>query len=477
MNILLRIKALSALLVSILFFSAQAEDLPDPDGKEADMSKPVQVFVLMGQSNMLGFGKVSSLKGIAPDKYPYLVDDAGNWNVRKDVRNVFYCMGKQKLNDWLSAGTGIGNNKTIGPEIGIGNHLGHAIDAPVLILKVCVGNRALGWDLLPPSAKGTGSKGQSYQGNSESSNRQINTEAKGWYAGRQYDDDVGAAQRVLKNLSKYYPGATKYEVRGFFWWQGNAERGKGNVETYDKNLAFLFKDLRTDFNAPNAKFVCATLGEHDKNATLSKKMYSFAALPEFKDQAAVFYSKPVANGGSGGHYGGDPNTYMGVGEGMGKLMVDLLGKEAPSQKQTSKSGSGSGAGAKAVQLTTDQKGKLSGLVKSTLIDMSEKGELKPIQVNISKTRAKIWLAKADSEGLLTFQIMNGNKQASFKFEDLKATDHIILSRLIAAIRADNKEAQALASLCIGSIGNQRLAAVYLKKSDQAALDAVVGQLK
>ena len=30
--------------------------LPDPDGKEADMSKPVQVFIMMGQSNMVGLG-------------------------------------------------------------------------------------------------------------------------------------------------------------------------------------------------------------------------------------------------------------------------------------------------------------------------------------------------------------------------------------------------------------------------------------
>ncbi|MBT7214570.1 MAG: sialate O-acetylesterase, partial [Verrucomicrobia bacterium] len=43
--------------------------------------------------------------------------------------------------------------------------------------------------------------------------------------------------------------------------------------------------------------------------------------------AAVFYSKPVSKGGgSGGHYGGNPETYMNVGEGMGKAMVDLLSK-------------------------------------------------------------------------------------------------------------------------------------------------------
>jgi len=303
------------------------EVLPDPDGKEADMSKPVQVYILMGQSNMLGFGNAGQLKGIAAEKYPYLVDDSGGWNVRKDVRNVFYCMGAQRYNDWLTAGNGNGSG-SFGTEIGIGNYLGHAIDAPVLILKSCVGNRALGWDLLPPSAVGTGKDGKSYQGDSESSNRMVSEEVRaangGWYAGLQYDQDVGAAQNVLKNLSDYYPGAKEYEVAGFFWWQGNAEPGKGNVDAYDKNLAFLFNDLKKDFNAPNAKFVCATLGEHDESATLSKKMYDFAAMPEFKDKAAVFYSKPGSKGGSGGHYGKDAETYMYVGEGMGKAMVELL---------------------------------------------------------------------------------------------------------------------------------------------------------
>ncbi len=302
--------------------------LPDPDGKEADMSKPVQVFIMMGQSNMLGFGNPGPVKGVAAEKYPYLVDDAGNWNVRKDVRNVFFCMAQLKMNDWLNPENGNGSKK-FGPEIGIGNYLGHAIDAPVLLLKSCVGNRALGWDLLPPSAVGTGANGGSYQGDSESSNRKVSEEAKaknkGWYAGLQYDQDVGAAQQALKDLETYYPGAKKYEVAGFFWWQGNAEAGKGSIENYDKNLAFLFNDLKKDFNAPNAKFVCATLGEHDKSAPLSQKMFAFAESAEFKGKAAVFFTKPVANGGSSGsHYGGNGETYMNVGEGMGKAMVELL---------------------------------------------------------------------------------------------------------------------------------------------------------
>ena len=38
-----------------------SKQLPDPDGKPADMSKPLQVFILMDQSNMLVFGKSASV--------------------------------------------------------------------------------------------------------------------------------------------------------------------------------------------------------------------------------------------------------------------------------------------------------------------------------------------------------------------------------------------------------------------------------
>ena len=72
------------------------DSLPDPSGRPADPSEPVKVFILLGQSNMLGFGRidpetqVGTLSNLVKKegKYPHLVDDAGNWTERKDVRNV-----------------------------------------------------------------------------------------------------------------------------------------------------------------------------------------------------------------------------------------------------------------------------------------------------------------------------------------------------------------------------------------------------
>ncbi|MHC4506800.1 MAG: hypothetical protein ACYTFI_26215, partial [Planctomycetota bacterium] len=88
------VSTLAAVATAFLALPAAARgipaELPDPDGKPADMTKPVQVYILMGQSNMVGAGKVSRMASAVKErgKYPYLVDDAGNWTVRKDVRNV-----------------------------------------------------------------------------------------------------------------------------------------------------------------------------------------------------------------------------------------------------------------------------------------------------------------------------------------------------------------------------------------------------
>ena len=302
------------------------EKLPKPDGKAADMSKPVKVFILMGQSNMLGFGKLSKLKGIAADKYPYLVDENGGWTVRKDVRNVRMCgsggkVAKLNLNDWLTAEHGIGRGKQIGPEIGIGHYLGEIYDEPVLLLKVCIGNRSLGYDLLPPSAPG-------YQGNKDAKPR-APRDGK-WYGGIQYDGDVMNALNALKEIGTYYPGTTKYEVAGFFFWQGAKDSGnKKDSANYETNLVHLIKDLRKDFNAPKAFFVCATMGHAKKGNKITDAQLAVdgetGKYPEFKGNVGSFYSHPVSKGGgANGHYGGNPETYMNVGEGMGKTMARLI---------------------------------------------------------------------------------------------------------------------------------------------------------
>ena len=159
-----------------------------------------------------------------------------------------------------------------------------------------------------------------------------------WYAGMQYDGDTARAKKVLSELDKHYPGANSYEVAGFFWWQGDRDsRSQALSSRYEKNLVKLIKQLRKDFNSPNAKFVCATLGQTKKGDTgnggkILDAMFSVdgesGKYPEFKGNVAAVYTHPLSKGGSsGGHYGGNAETYMNVGEAMGKAMAKLLSSD------------------------------------------------------------------------------------------------------------------------------------------------------
>lgn len=333
------------------FCGALVLKLPSRPGAEpADITKPVQVFILMGQSNMLGMGRVAGNRPgtleyavRAKKKYPYLVDETGNWSVRKDVRYVRVMssgLGKMRIyfNDWLT----VDGLRTIGPEFGIGYYLGEAIDAPVLLLKSCIGNRSLGWDLLPPGSERfeveENGKIMVYAGYKDSPAKwEKGTEPKriNWYAGMQYDGDVRNAKQVLAELGKYYPGAKRYVVAGFFFWQGDKDRYNAvHASRYEKNLVRLIKQLRKDFSAPGAKFVVATLGQTKKGAGGNEGKILEAQLavdgnsgryPEFKGNVATVYSHPYCHGGaSNNHYHGNAETYMDIGEAMGRAMVKLL---------------------------------------------------------------------------------------------------------------------------------------------------------
>jgi Carbohydrate esterase, sialic acid-specific acetylesterase len=373
---LLKLMLLSAtasglLLLGMPIGSSQEITQPAPkqqvlkhDGKPADMTKPVQVFILLGQSNMVGAGKVKGANGSLEfavkekKKYPYLLQDDGKWTERKDVRFVRYMSGRGPLNnDWMAV-----NGNTIGPEFGIGHPLGNAIDAPVMVLKCCIGNRALGWDLLPPGSerfefatkdKSGIEKKLVFAGYKDKPESWEMDPAKGlktepapwvdkagkpidWYAGKQWDTDVGDAKKALSDLEKHYPGAKNYEVAGFFFWQGERDAGTaGHASRYEKNLVHFIKTLRKDFDAPNAKFVLATMGESVKGGTgpggqiLEAQLAvdgSAGKYPEFKGNVATIYTHPMAQGGSGnGHYGGKAEVYMDVGESMGVAMTKLFG--------------------------------------------------------------------------------------------------------------------------------------------------------
>ena len=334
-----RVILMAGVLALCLARSIVAEETA-PEEKPADMSKPVQVFILLGQSNMVGMGKIMPGEGsldyaVRQKKYPYVVDKDGNWAERMDVRFVRMMDGKGPINnEWMTVVT----SKTIGPEFGIAHFVGDDIDAPVMILKCCIGNRSLGWDYLPPGSAQIEVGGKIYAGYKDSPtswDKGKEPVKTGFYAGRQFDVDTADAKKVLADLDRFYPGAKAYEVAGFFFWQGEKDLAdEVYASHYEQNLVQFIKELRKTFNAPNAKFVLGTLGEATKGIGGNDEKIFNAHLavdgnngihPEFKGNVATVYTHPLSLGGIGNaHYGGNAETYMNVGEAMGKAMVNLL---------------------------------------------------------------------------------------------------------------------------------------------------------
>ena len=318
-------------------------------GEPADLKKPVQVFIMLGQSNMLGFGKVGPQDKVgtlekltkSDGKYPHLLKPDQSWSERNDVRYVqlMHRRGNMSIlrDEWLTV-----KGAHIGPELQFGHIMGEVLNAPVLVIKSCIGNRSLGWDLLPPGSESFEYDGKIYAGYKQSPlswDKGTDPEPIEWYAGKQYDDDIGNAKKILANIGDYYPGAKEYEVAGFVWWQGHKDQNPAHASRYEQNLVHFIKTLRKDFDAPDAKFVLATIafggdelsgdglkvaeaqlavsGDHGKYPEFVGNVKTIDARPYWRD-------KSVSPSGAGYHYNHNAETYMEVGDDLGWAMAELM---------------------------------------------------------------------------------------------------------------------------------------------------------
>ena len=307
---------------------------------EGGKKVPFKITYFTGNANGLGWTArldvPGSLKTLVKfgGKYPYLMNDKGQWTARDDVyyRGVVTATGSR----WMGVAGG-----RIGPELGFGHSVGEAIDEPVLILKTSQGNRSLGWDFLPPGSKQYEYDGKIYAGYKESPlswNKGSEPEPINWYAGKQYDECFKAAHEVLDNFDAQFPHwkGRGYEIAGFAWWQGDKDRyNLAHAKKYEENLVHLIKTLRREFKAPKAKFIVATLGQTAKDSTdLNEKLILDAQLAvdgaagnysDFEGNVGTVFTHPLSQGGaSNSHYNGNAQTYMDVGLAMGEAMVRLL---------------------------------------------------------------------------------------------------------------------------------------------------------
>ena len=113
--------------------------------------------------------------------------------------------------------------------------------------------------------------------------------------------------------------------------------------TYEGNLVRLIKQLRVEFDSPNAKFVLGTLGHDGENQggnflTVSNAQSAVdgenGKYPEFEGNVKTVDTRPFWKSeeespvGQHHHYNQNAETFLEVGKALGEAMVELLKKEA-----------------------------------------------------------------------------------------------------------------------------------------------------
>ncbi|MGB6220274.1 sialate O-acetylesterase [Haloferula sp.] len=312
------------ILALTISWPALVEAKPVPaDGK-------LKIFILAGQSNMVGFGQVKGTPGTMeyyleekPEDYGQLVDKEGDPIVRDDVWIVNLSKGEQK--GWLTTGFGASDGH-IGPEYGFGFEVGDHYEDPVLLIKCAWGGRSLYNDFLSPSSA------------------DYPTPAKDGDKGFHYSEILRHVREVTGNLKKYFPdyAGNGYEIVGFGWHQGWNDRiNQDAVDAYEDNMVRFVKDIRKDLGIENLPFVIANTGiggwdiPARYKAKTEKHMEAQLALadaekhPEFKGNVAGVETRDFQRSleespsKQGFHWMRNWETYYLIGDGMAEALLEL----------------------------------------------------------------------------------------------------------------------------------------------------------
>lgn len=305
---------------------------------------PVRVFIMAGQSNMQGKGRVEngvdnvpgalgSLRYLVdndPATYGHLVNADETWVERSDVWIQYNTEQSPTTRpNILKRGNlspEYGNladphptyGWQFGPELAFGHAVGDAYDDQVLILKQAWGGKSLAVDFRPPSSGGT--------------------------TGTYYTKMIDNVTNALANIGTSFPAyaGQGWRLEGFAWHQGWNDRvNDAYLAEYEANLANLIRDVRTDLSAPNLPFVIANSG---MDPLASRTLAIIAAqgavtdpvaYPEFVGNVALIDTRdfwreaavsPLPDQPE--HWYQNAESYYLVGAGLGTAMITTVPEPA-----------------------------------------------------------------------------------------------------------------------------------------------------
>jgi hypothetical protein len=289
---------------------------------QAFASDTVRVFILAGQSNMVGAGEVESNpfrndgKGSlqwltenlsTKDTYSDLKADTGAWVQRDDVL-IWFLDRKGPLKPGYGS-----NQKKIGPELGFGWVVGDAFEEPVLLIKLAWGGKSLAEDFRPPSLEGD--------------------------TGPYYIEVIEKTKEILNTADQLFPklkGKT-FQLTGFGWHQGWNDRiNQSFNDAYENNMIQFIKDVRRDLQKPTLPFVIAETGmsgleeKHPRALSLMAAQKAVTDYPDFKGSVAFVPTKELyrppddSPSKQAYHWNNNAETYYLIGENMALAMIRLL---------------------------------------------------------------------------------------------------------------------------------------------------------
>ena len=318
-----------------------------------DAADEVLVFILAGQSNMVGHGKpdmgrnpdyvegdkasqrevaggIGSLRRfIERHPEPYgaegtlpLVNADGSWRERDDV--LIHCTTERGAKHGHLT-PHFGKGEWFGPEFGFGHIVGEAFAQPVLIIKTAWGGHSLGIDFRPPSSGEPQFTKAKYEPDQ---------------VGRSYRAMLSLTQEVLANMETLFPelaGKTP-RLAGFGWHQGWNDGVPEMTAEYEANMVNLITDLRRDLGVPDLPVVIANTGMIGVEATGVRAELCEIQLalgdpekhPEFAGTVASVETRPFKRSEEqspskfGYHWNHNGESHWLLGEAMGVAMLELL---------------------------------------------------------------------------------------------------------------------------------------------------------
>lgn len=308
----------------------------------------IKVFILAGQSNMVGYGNVEtgntgagaigSLRYLAvndasfPDyDYASLLTDPNNtasaFRNRLDVKVWWRNGGDGNLGGAIGKGD-LGppyrgaDTTRIGPEFGFGQVIGDFYPSDdVLLIKCAWGGRDLAEKFRGPSA----------------------VSKRGGRVGDFFSATINQSREVLDNLSAQFPewSGRGYEIVGFAWHQGFNDRISESFSAeYKDNLPDLISDVRTVFNKPALPFVIASTGmdigpaeapPYTGYSAVEKAQLWVAGVARpakvLSTDTRPFWrpgSQSPVTSGQGFHWNHNAESQFLIGKALGDNMVDLL---------------------------------------------------------------------------------------------------------------------------------------------------------